>query len=40
MPDETHPAGDGPDKWLEELIGRGAGDPDLYGYPNESNATL
>lgn len=33
MEDSTHPLGDGQDKWTEELLGRGAGDADVFGSP-------
>ena len=30
MPDETHPLNDGQAAWLDDLLGKGKGDPDFY----------
>lgn len=27
------------DELLDDIVGRGAGDPDMYGYPGEPTAT-
>jgi hypothetical protein len=35
MPDEQHPLSDGEQSWLEDLLGRGAGDPEVHGYPGQ-----
>lgn len=38
MPDDSHPATDGEEAWLDDILGRGAGDPDVNGLP-EQDAT-
>lgn len=36
MPDESHPLTDDEQAWLDDLLGRGAGDPDVFGIPGDT----
>lgn len=40
--ERTHVHGypDNEGEWFDDLLGRGAGDPDVYGYPEDPKARI